>query len=96
MIDVGGAGAFRQHDAVGPARHHGGQVAERQAGIERVDADIHLLVRIARIEHLAGDAARDHLLVRRDRILEIEDQGVGGGLLRALELADAVAGNEQE
>ncbi len=30
------------------------------------------------------------------RILEIEDQGIGRGLLGALEFPDAVAGNEQE
>ena len=95
-VDVGGAGAFRQHDAVRPARHHGREVAERHAGIERVDADIDLLARIPRIEHLAHRAPRADLLVRRDRILEVEDQRVGRGLLGVFELALAVAGNEQE
>ena len=95
-VDVGSAGAFRQHDAVGPARHDGREVAKRHAGIERVDANIDLLARIPRIEHLAHRAPRADLLVRRDRILEIEDQRVGRGLLGVFELALAVAGNEQE
>jgi hypothetical protein len=93
MIDVGRPRAFRQNDAVGPARHHGCEIAERHAGIERVDPDINFLTRIACIEHSARDAARNHLLIRGDRIFQIEDQGIRRGLLRALEFSDAVAGN---
>ncbi len=96
LVDVGSARAFRQHDAVGPSRHHGGEIAERHIGIERVDPDKDFLVRIALIEHAARDAARHHLLLRRDGILEVENQGIGRGLLRALELPWAIAGNEQE
>ena len=39
---------------------------------------------------------RADLLLRRDRILEVEDQGIGRRLLGVFELALAVAGNEQE
>ena len=66
------------------------------SGVERIDADIYLLVRIPRVEHLAHRTPRADLLVRRNRILEIEDQRVGRGLLGVFELAQAVAGNEQE
>ena len=66
------------------------------SGVERIDADIDLLARIPRVEHLAHRAPRADLLVRRNRILEIEDQRVGRGLLGVFELAQAVAGNEQE
>ena len=95
-VDVGGAGAFRQHDAIGPAWHDGREVAKRHAGIERVDADIDLLARVARIEHVADRASRADLFVRRDRILEVEDQRVGGRLLGVFELAQAVARNKQK
>ena len=95
-VDVGGAGAFRQHDAVGPARHDGREVAKRHAGVERIDANIDLLVRVPGIEHLAHRTPRADLFVRRNGILKIEDQRIGRRLLGVFELALAVAGNEQE
>ncbi len=65
-------------------------------GVERVDADIYLLVRVTGVEHLAHRTPRADFLVRRDRILEVEDQRVGRRLPGIFELALAVAGNEQE
>ena len=95
-VDVRSAGAFRQHDAVGPTRHDGGKVAKRHPGIKCVDANIVSLSRIPGIQHLAHRAPRTDLLLRGNRILEIEDQRIGRGLLGAFELAQAVTGNEQE
>ena len=95
-VDVGSTSAFRQHDAVGPARHDGREVAKRHAGIERVDADIDLLAWVPRIEHLAHRAPRADLLLRRDRILKVEDQRIGRSLLGAFKFAQAVARNKQE
>ena len=95
-IDVGSPFAFRQHDAVRPARHHGGEVAERQSGVERVDANIDFLTRIARIEHFSRDAAGGDLMIGRDRIFQVENQRIGRRLLAAFEFSGAVAGDEQE
>ena len=95
-IDVGGTRAFWQYHTVGPARDNRGKIAKRHAGIERVDTDIDLLARIARIEHLAHGAPGTDLFLRRNRILEIEDQRIGRDLLRVFELAQAVARNEQK
>ena len=66
------------------------------SGVERIDADIYLLARIPGIEHLAHRTPRADLLLRRDRILEVEDQRIGRRLLGVFELALAIAGNEQE
>src|SRR5438128_52304 len=76
--------------------HDGREVAKRHAGIERVDADIDLLAWVPRIEHLAHRAPRADLLLRRDRILKVEDQRIGRSLLGAFKLAQAVARNKQE
>src|SRR5205085_12352451 len=74
----------------------GGEIAKRHLGVERVDADVDLLRGIACIQHFPRDLARGDLALRRDGILEIEDQRVGRGLLGAFEFPDAVAGDEQE
>jgi hypothetical protein len=95
-IDIGSAGAFRQHDPVGPARDDGGEIAERQTRIQRVDTDIDLLVRIPRVEHVAHGAPGADLFIRRDRILEVEDQRLGRSFLGVFELAQAVTRDEQE
>src|SRR3954452_22660172 len=96
VIDVSRASTFRQYDSIGSAGHHRREITDSKSGIESVYPNIHLLDRISRVEHLARNSARGHLLVRRDRVLQVQNQGVSRGLFRALELADTITGNEQK
>jgi len=95
--EVRGTVRLRHHDPVEPRRDDRREVVEREAGVERIDPHPEAPVaRPARVEGVAHEAARGRLVLRRDRVLEVEDQRVGAGALRAGEFPLAVAGGEEE
>ena len=95
LVDIGATLALWQHDAIGFRRHHRGEVAYREPGVERIDAHVKLLAAVVLLQHAANDLTRANLLVRRDEIFQIEDQAIGRGLAGAFEFPDAVARHKQ-
>ena len=94
-MDVAGRAAFGQHDAVGSAANHRGEVEKSVVRIERVDAHEEFLA-ASRFEGRPAKLARRRSLRRHDGILKVEDQRVGGGGLRLGDLSFAVARHEQK
>ena len=95
--DVLRAVRFRNEDAVESRLHHGGEIVEGQARVERIDAhEEGPVARLPIFEKPRDMGARRRLLAGRDGILEVEDQRVGAGRLRLGELAFRIAGNEQK
>ena len=67
QVEVGLADALGEHDAVGLALHDDGEIAQRQAGVERVDADIELGAgAVGALEIGERHVARDLLAVGGD------------------------------
>jgi hypothetical protein len=99
-VDDGGrAFRLRQHDGVGPPRHHRVEVGVDEACLDRVDADEEarapaLCPRF--LEERRRARARLLLALGGDRILEINDHRIGAGGKRLLELCAAVGRDEQE
>ena len=68
-------------------------------GVEAVDAHQKaraLLLALRALEEIQRRLARDVLALGRDRILEIDDHGVGAARQRLVELGPAVGGNEEQ
>ena len=100
MHDAGAAFRLRQHDGVGPRRHHGIEVGIGEAGREAVDA--HQEARPGRAaargraEKGGRRVARRRLALRRDRILKVDDNCIGAAAERLVELGRGVGGHEQQ
>ena len=81
--------AFGSRIASGSRRHDGVEVGVGEAGGDAVDA--HQQARALRLRHRVlderrGARARGILAVDRDRILEVDDHGVGAARERLVEL----------
>src|SRR3984885_2126391 len=95
--DILGAIRLRNEDAVESRLHNGGEILQREAGVERVDShEEGRRARFGLVQQTSDMRARLRLLSRRDRILEVEYQRVRAGLLRLRELPFGIAGHEQE
>ena len=92
VIAMAGLG---QHDAVRPVRHHGGQIVDGQAGVQRIDAHEQRLPAVRGGQHGGGDCPGFHLAGRRHRVFQVEDQRIGRAFARLLELAGAIARHEE-
>ena len=80
--DVATALGLGQHDTVEAGLHHGGEVGERQAGIERIDAHEERPIARARVRQRGGDVgAGAGFFGRGDGIFEVEDQRIGAAAL---------------
>ena len=98
MRDRRAAFGLGQQDRIGAAGNHGIEVGIGQAGVERIHAHDELRpVRRAGVLLEIGERGlpRAGLAVRRNRVLEVEDQRIGAGLGPLRELALAVGGNEE-
>ena len=95
--DILGRIHLGQADAVGRAGHYRRQVGQRKRVVERIDAHPEFLALAIRprLEISTGHLARDLLALVRDRILQVEDQRIGGILTPLGQLAFAVAGYEE-
>jgi hypothetical protein len=80
---------LRQHDGPRLELAHERQVLGEPLGVRAVDPDD------GRPE-LGDELARRGFAVRRDRVLEVGDDGVGTGLQRGAQLALVAAGREEE
>ena len=97
QVEIGLADAFGEDNAVGPALHDDGEIAQGQAGVEGVDAHIELGAgAVGALEIGERHVARDLLAIGGDGILEVEDQPVGAGRGALGELALRIGGDEQE
>ena len=97
--DRGAALGLRQQDGVGPRRHDRLEIGIDEAAAEPIDAhaDEGTPRQARRLRHEGGRArARRRLAVRRNRILQVHDHGVGAAAERLVELPAAVGGHEQE
>ena len=99
MGDGRAAFGFGKQNGVGLARHNGVEIGIGQAGVEAVDAHQEaraLCLRLHGLEEFQRGRARLRLAFRRDRILEIDDHGVGAARHGFVELGAAVGGDEKE
>ena len=99
MDDGRAAFGLGKHDAIGTARHDGVEVVVGQAGGQSVDAHVKaraLLRALASFRKRQRGGARLGLVLRRDRILEVEQQRIGAAAHALVELLRTVAGNEEE
>src|ERR1700752_2252117 len=88
--------AFRQQDSVRLSWEHSGEIVERRSACQRVDANIAAGTGVRPlVEKRPGLRSRRYAVGGHDRILEIEDQGVGPGLPCPIELAHAVGRDEE-
>ena len=90
---------LRQQDRVRLGRHDGVEIGVGEAGGDAVDP--HQQARALRLRHRILDERRGAgaggiLAVDRDRILEVDDHGVGAARERLVELGAAVGGNEEQ
>ncbi len=81
--------------AGGVRGHHRLDVADEIVAAERIDAHPDRL-RMRLLQELAHEAARLAAVLRRDGILKVEDQRIGGRGLRFGKLLLAVGGHEEE
>ena len=89
MDDRRAAFRLRQQDRIRLRRHDGVEVGVGQAGRDAVDAHQQaraLRLRHRRLEKRRRARARGVLAVGRDRILEVDDHGVGAARERLVEL----------
>ena len=99
MLDIAARDGLGQHDAVGRCPHHRIEIGVRLAGVERVDADIETGASIepaVRRKKGGGRLACLRLGLERDGILQVDQEHIGAARQRLLQLALAVAGNEEE
>ncbi len=88
---------FRQQDDPAAAADHGLDIGFEVRSAEGVDAYRGLRVREAARAQGRGDVLSGlRLLLRGDRVLQVEQQCVGARLERPLELAGLRAGNEEQ
>ena len=99
MKECRSALGLRQHDGVGSRLHNGIEIGIDEAGREPVDA--HAEERAfgfarGRLEESRRACARLPLAVRRNRVLEVDDDGVGAAGERLVELLATVGRREQK
>ncbi len=90
---------LRKQNRVRRAGNDGVEIGVGHAGVEAVDAHQQaraLFLRLRGLEVFKRGGARVSLALGRDRILEIEDDGVGAARHRLVELGPAVGGNEEQ
>ena len=93
-VDVAAGGGFRQQDRVGSGRHRGAQVLRAPRRVEAVDANDEFARAVtARLDRIGNLGARLRFGVRGHRVLEIEDQRVGGQRLGFFQRAGVRAGH---
>ena len=86
-----------QEQGVGPGRHHGGQIRGVLGGAGRVDAhDALAASEVHRAQRRDDPLPRLGLLRGRHRVLQVEDDAVGGHRRRLGDALGPRAGNEQE
>ena len=95
QFGIGAAARLWQHHAAGFSRHDGCKVRECEAGLDRVDAYPEpRCVRPVGVEEIEHAFARRRLLWLGNRVLEIDQDDIGGGGTRLFHFSLAVAGRE--
>ena len=97
MGDAGAAFGLGKQNGVGLSRHNGVEIGVGHAGVEAVDAHQQaraLRLRLRGLEEFQRGGARLRLALGHDRILEIEDHGVGAARHRLVELGPAIGRDE--
>jgi hypothetical protein len=93
--EVGGTGAFRQHDRRWPAGHYGGQIMQVPGRTPRIDADHDASPFQAR-QRCRDSRARLVLCIRPHGILQVQHHRIGGAVEGLSDLAGLVPRREKQ
>ena len=99
MDEAFAAFGFGKQDGVRLARHDCREIGVGLAGLEPVDAHQQaraLRFRLRALEVFEAGGARMRFALRRNRIFQIDDDGVGAGRNRLVELGTGIGRDEEE